>query len=96
MNSLASRVGIRSAALSQGRELKRVNAATALLCGAMPGLVLSRFMHMSAAGWATGIAVGLLWANGFEYIYHRFLLHSPKSSFGKGHLLHHLTTGKPE
>lgn len=46
--------------------------------------------------WLIGIAIGMLWANAFEYFYHRYLLHLPKSSFGKGHLLHHSTVGRPE
>ncbi len=87
---------IKSAALAYGRGLKRKNAITALLCGALPGFVLSRFVHATAHRWELGIAIGLLWGNAFEYFYHRFLLHWPKSSFGKGHLMHHLTTGAPE
>jgi hypothetical protein len=42
-----------------------------------------------------GIVIGLLWSNAFEYFYHRYLLHWPQSSFGRGHLLHHSTLGTP-
>ncbi len=87
---------IRAAALAQGRRLKRTNALTALLCGALPGLFLGLATHPSLRPTFAGLAIGLLWANAFEYVYHRFLLHWPKSSFGKGHLLHHRTLGKPE
>ncbi len=38
---------------------------------------------------------GLVWANAFEYAYHRWLLHWPSSSFGRGHLLHHASVGQP-
>lgn len=86
---------IRAAALVTGRNLKRKNAITALLCGALPGLIASALFHPSPSGWALGMAIGLLWANAFEYFYHRYLLHWPKTSFGQGHLLHHLTTGTP-
>lgn len=87
------------AALQRGRTLKKFNAVTALVCGAVPGLILSRLLYpypSSLRLWLVGIAAGLLWANTFEYCYHRFLLHWPKSSFGKGHLQHHLTLGLPE
>jgi hypothetical protein len=85
------------AALHKGRTQKRFNGVMALLCGAVPGLILSRVLYSpSPRLWLSGILVGLLWANAFEYCYHRFLLHWPKCSFGKGHLQHHLTLGLPE
>ncbi len=87
---------VRAAALVAGRRLKRQNAITAILCGAVPGLFAGAFIHVAPRGWLLGILVGLLWSNAFEYFYHRYLLHWPKSSFGQGHLLHHLTTGRPE
>lgn len=93
---MATATEIRAVALAKGRELKRTNAITALLCGAVPGLILSLFVHTTLHRWELGIAIGLLWGNAFEYFYHRFLLHWPKSSFGKGHLMHHLTTGAPD
>jgi hypothetical protein len=83
-------------ALANGRKLKRNNAIAAILCGALPGAVIARIIHPSVVGWLAGVLAGLLWANAFEYFYHRFLLHMPKSSFGKGHLLHHSTVGRPE
>ncbi len=93
---MATAVQVRRAALAKGRELKRKNAITALLCGALPGFILSLFLHPNWHRWLLGIMIGLLWGNAFEYFYHRYLLHWPKSSFGQGHLLHHITTGKPE
>jgi hypothetical protein len=87
---------LRAAALAKGRTLKRNNALTALASGALPGLLLARLIHPSDIGWAIGVSIGMLWANAFEYFYHRFLLHLPKSSFGKEHLLHHSTLGRPE
>jgi len=86
----------RTAALARGRKLKRNNAITAVLCGAVPGVLIGRLLHPAALWWIVGIAVGMLWANGFEYFYHRYLLHMPRSSFGKEHLLHHSTLGRPE
>lgn len=42
-----------------------------------------------------GFIVGLLWANAFEYVYHRFLLHLPKTFLAQRHLEHHASVGKP-
>jgi len=85
-----------AAALARGRKLKRNNAITALLSGALPGLLIALVMRPPWIWWAAGIAAGMLWANAFEYFYHRYLLHLPRSSFGKEHLLHHATLGRPE
>jgi hypothetical protein len=60
----------------------------ALLCGAVPGLLIGIWAKISIASGPAGLAIGLLWANAFEYVYRGFLLHWPKTSFGKGHLLH--------
>jgi len=87
---------IRNTSLVLGRKLKRKNAIVAILSGAVPGVIASLFIRMTPHGWLIGIVIGLLWSNAFEYFYHRHLLHWPRSSFGKGHLLHHLTVGTPQ
>jgi hypothetical protein len=40
------------------------------------------------------LAIGLVWANAFEYFYHRYLLHHTRGTLGTGHILHHITSGK--
>ena len=42
-----------------------------------------------------GFCAGLLWANSFEYFYHRYLLHLPKNFLSLGHLRHHRSVGTP-
>ncbi len=59
-------------------------------------MLIARFIHPSLLAWTISVLVGMLWANAFEYFYHRYLLHLPQSSFGRGHLLHHSTMGRPE
>jgi len=86
----------RAASLAIGHRLKRNNAVAALLFGALPGFLIARMLHPSRITCLIGIVVGMLWANAFEYFYHRYLLHLPRSYFGKGHLLHHSTLGKPD
>jgi len=87
---------LNSACLALGRAKKRNNAIAALLSGVLPAFILAVHMPPSWQRGLVGLVIGLLWANGFEYAYHRWLLHWPRSSFGKGHLLHHSTVGSPE
>jgi hypothetical protein len=42
---------------------------------------------------ARWVGAGLLWASGFEYAYHRFLLHLPGTFFAGRHLEHHASVG---
>ena len=83
-------------ALKQGRVKKRNNAIAAFICGVVPATILAVLSPASARHWLIGFVIGLVWANGFEYAYHRWLLHRPRSIFGKGHILHHRMVGQPE
>ena len=81
--------------IERARGRKRINAATALICGALPAAVLQMVNPPSTAKWLMGFAAGLAWANGFEYVYHRCLLHMPKIRPGQLHQVHHAFTGTP-
>jgi Fatty acid hydroxylase superfamily len=83
-------------ALLHGVTKKRNNALVAMLSGALPGVILAFHFHPSWERWLTGLAIGILWGNAFEYAYHRWLLHRPRSSFGRGHLEHHMNVGTPD
>lgn len=80
-------------ALRHGLAKKRNNAIVTVLCGGLPAAILSIYLPFSWWRWLLGMAVGLLWGNGFEYVYHRWLLHRPRSALGKGHLEHHANVG---
>ncbi|MGI9104184.1 MAG: sterol desaturase family protein [Terriglobales bacterium] len=88
---MAVEFDVRHQALRQGRFLKRQNAITAALSGGIPAIAFGMVFGWRHA--ALGFVLGLLWANAFEYSYHRWLLHWPQSSFGKNHLLHHSSVG---
>ena len=73
-----------SGAIVEGRlpsasTLKRNNAITAIACGALPGLALALHIVPALHPWLAGLAIGLIWANAFEYFYHRYLLHRTRA-----------------
>src|SRR5215467_10428763 len=88
MGTAAEAFGV---ALTGARRVRLWNAITAAFCGSLPGLILIR--PYSAQRLLAGFLIGLVWSNGFEYAYHRWILHWPKGALGKGHLLHHATLG---
>ena len=83
-------------ALQHGVTKKRDNAIVAALCGVIPAIILFHYFPAHWQRWVIGFLIGLLWGNAFEYTYHRWLLHGPRSAFGKGHLEHHGNVGTPE
>jgi hypothetical protein len=87
-------------AFRRGSSKKRDNAMVALLSGALPAMLLSldfpANFPFSWKHWLLGLMIGLSWGNGFEYAYHRWLLHRPRSALAKGHLEHHANVGTSE
>lgn len=90
---MATSTEIRQLAYRYGRAKKRKNAIAAVLSGAVPGAILSFYFPAHWQRWLLGLAIGLLWGNAFEYVYHRWLLHRAGSKLGKGHLEHHAYVG---
>jgi hypothetical protein len=86
---------IRAAAIARGGAIKSRNAWTAVSCGCLPAIVLGVLFPSGLLRWLGGFVIGLLWANCFEYAYHRFLLHLPGTFFAKRHLGHHASVGTP-
>jgi Fatty acid hydroxylase superfamily len=92
MGTAAEAFGI---GLNEARRVRFWNAVTAAFCGVLPALVLIRAYPSRWHLLLVGFLIGLVWSNGFEYAYHRWILHWPKGALGKGHLLHHATLGTP-
>jgi hypothetical protein len=92
MGTAAEAFGI---GLNGARRVRFWNAVTAAFCGVLPALVLIRAYPSRWRLLLAGFLIGLVWSNGFEYTYHRWILHWPKGALGKGHLLHHATLGTP-
>src|SRR5437588_11441535 len=78
-----------ASALAVARMRKIKNALTAILCGAVPAAVLGKLFPTSPVHWLFGFVVVLVWANVFEYCYHRYLLHFPSNYLGLVHQFHH-------
>ena len=91
----ATNAEIQADALARGRARKRANALAALVAGGVPAIAFGFIRPLDFKIWAAAFAVGLLWANGFEYVFHRYLLHRPRGFFARGHLRHHGSVGTP-
>ena len=80
----------RAADIASGLRVKRNNAITAFVTGATLAVLAIRVEGMlSAAAIMLGILAGVIYANGFEYLLHRFFLHWGKGYLVKQHGLHH-------
>jgi hypothetical protein len=85
-----------AAALSRAKTAKRLNVVAAISCG-LASVVPLAFAFPSGPGtYLAGLLLGIVWANGFEYAYHRYLLHLPGNLFARYHLQHHAVTGTPD
>ncbi len=93
---MAASTELADLAFRHGLSKKRYNALVAVLSGILPGVIFSFYFPASWERWVLGLTIGLLWGNGFEYAYHRWLLHRPGSPLGKGHLEHHANVGTVE
>ncbi len=92
---MSSQVHPDPVARRRGRAINDRNAITAALCGAVPAAIFAWQELPTAAMWAAGLGIGFIWANGFEYAFHRWPLHWPGTWTGDGHLLHHASLGQP-
>lgn len=88
----------RAAEIARGLAVKRRNAVTAILTGGALAFLAARVDGLGALGWRLlgGLLVGLLYANAYEYVLHRFLLHWGKGFLVQRHALHHNSTGTTE
>jgi hypothetical protein len=94
----------RAEEIERGRLVKRRNAIAAALTGG--GLALFAAQFLSTPGtqsWESaslrlslGILIGLVYANAFEYVLHRFLLHKGGGFLDMRHALHHDSAGAAE
>jgi hypothetical protein len=87
---------IRAEMRALGRRIKRNNLIAASVSGAFLAMLsLLLFPHSARALWM-GFVAGLVYANGFEYALHRFVLHAGRGIFCEQHMVHHATLQSPE
>jgi len=79
-----------------GLRIKRNNLLAAFLSGTVLFLISLRRSSSHPLGILFGLAVGFLYANGFEYCLHRFVLHRERIIFAQQHMVHHATLHSPE
>jgi Fatty acid hydroxylase superfamily len=98
---MADQLASRSAEIARARRVKRVNALTALLTGSILTTLVLELVHFHSRAFdplhlGAGFLAGLLYANAFEYVLHRFFLHWGEGFLVQRHGLHHDTAGAPE
>ncbi len=93
---MLSEAEIRAAAKARGLRTKSKNLLAAALSGFVLAVYSCTYFPQSIAGVVIGLVVGFLYANGFEYVLHRFLLHSGRGIFAGQHMVHHTTLNAPE
>jgi len=87
---------VREIAIRHGLSKKRKNALAALVCGALPATLIALRFYPTWQAWLLGVTIGMIWGNAFEYVYHRFLLHRPRTQHGAAHQEHHAKIGTPQ
>lgn len=91
----------RSIEIARARRVKRVNAVTALLAGSFVTVLAQNLLSLDKRAFdplhlVAGFLAGVLYANAFEYVLHRFFLHWGQGFLVQRHGLHHDTAGAPE
>jgi hypothetical protein len=98
---MADQPGSRSAEVARAHHVKRRNAVTAFLMGSILAIVVLKLVHFDSRELdplrlVTGFLAGVLYANAFEYVLHRFFLHWGEGFLVQRHGLHHDTAGAME
>jgi hypothetical protein len=73
---------------SKGRWLKWINSAVSMLC-LLPAVAAFMAWHPSLLTCLIAFPLAIIWANWFEYAYHRWADHTPDTYFEKKHRKHH-------
>jgi Fatty acid hydroxylase superfamily len=98
---MADQLDARSAEIARAHRVKRRNAITAFLSGSILAAVVLELVHFDSRELdplrlVPGFLVGVLYANAFEYVLHRFFLHWGEGFLVQRHGLHHDTAGAAE
>lgn len=94
-----TRVAANSPEIIRSLAIKRRNAWTALATGGALAAYAAHAFGIGRPAWLfalCGLAAGLLYANLFEYVLHRFPLHWASGFLARQHGLHHDSEGTPD
>jgi hypothetical protein len=86
---------VRAQQMARGLRVKRNNAITAAVTGGALALISAKLygFALGPTGFCLGLVAGLVYANVFEYVLHRFLLHRGEGFLDQNHAMHHDSTG---
>ncbi len=86
---------IRAAETARALLVKRNNAITAVFIGSALAIASAKWFAVEFAplSFLLGVLVGLVYANAFEYVLHRFFLHWGNGFLVQRHSLHHHSAG---
>jgi hypothetical protein len=89
---------LRAAEIARAFRVKRTNAAVAAVTGTLFAATAAWIYPetRSSQHIVLGIFAGLVYANAFEYVLHRFLLHVGDGFLVQRHKLHHDSAGTPQ
>lgn len=92
---LPSDVTARNLLIQRSRTIKRTNAITAAAAGCALAALGARVWGVGSYGTGVvyGLIGGLLYANVFEYVLHRYILHWNQGFLARQHAMHHNTVG---
>jgi hypothetical protein len=76
--------------------IKNLNLSTALITGLLLAAVSASYIKPATIDIFWGLLAGLVYANGFEYFTHRYVLHKGEGLFCRQHRKHHDTLRSPE
>jgi hypothetical protein len=87
---------LRAETRAQGLRIKRNNLVAAFLSGLTLVVISVKLVAPFRMGFFIGMLAGFVYANGFEYCLHRFLLHSGRGVFSQQHMVHHTSLKSPD
>src|SRR5580704_13946265 len=98
---MADQIISRPAEIARARRVKRVNAITTLLSGGLLAAIVFRLAGLDHRALeplrlVAGFLAGILYANAFEYVLHRFFLHWGGGFLVQRHALHHDSSGNDD
>src|SRR4051812_47991988 len=96
--ALSSGVRARDLAIQRSRAIKRRNAITAAAAGCALAAFGARLWGAGpyGTGLLYGFIAGILYANLFEYVLHRYILHWSNGFLAQQHAMHHDSAGTPD